>query len=266
VKKAKLITIAFIVTILVITQFAMASAAPSLAEADSITGSIYSVSLVSDDGNDMTVVEITLVHKSTGEYRTVRVTEETAYDLGLLEEDGDGGLVPVAPEFWPESITIPFEDVIPTEEEAQHPVGKALAAYFSELPGVDYNMIMAARLDGYGFGVITQSLWLTQKLEGDSEVLAAILEAKKTGDFSAFTLEDGAVPSSWGQFKKAILDGDKKTNLGAVMSGKEKDNHANNGNGGENGNAENNGNKDKDKDSNGNNGNNGNKDKDKNKP
>ena len=264
-KKAKLITIAFIVTILVITQFAIASAAPSLAEADSITGTIYSVSVIDEPG--MPVVEITLILKNH-KYRTVQVTADTAYDLGLLEEDGDGGLVAVAPEFWPTSITIPLEDVIPTEEEAQHPVGKALAVYFSELPGVDYNMIMAAHLEGYGFGVIAQSLWLTQKLEGDSEVLAAILEAKKTGDYSAFTLEDGTVPSSWGQFKKAIMDGDKKKNLGVVMSGKEKDKDK----GGENGNAGNNDNnkdKDKVKDDNGNNGHKDKdkeKDKDKNKP
>ncbi len=77
--------------------------------------------------------------------------------------------------------------------------------------------------EGYGFGVIAQALWLTQKMEGDADVLTAILEAKKTGDYSAFTLEDGTVPTSWGQLKKAIMAGDKKNNLGVVMSGKDKD-------------------------------------------
>ena len=252
-KKAKIFTIALIVTILVITQFALVSAAPALDEADSISGAIYSVSLITDESTGMTVVEVTIIDEITGEYRTVLVTEETAYDLGLLEYDGDGNLDLVDPEFWPESISILLDDVIPSEEEAHHPVGNALAAFFADLPGVDYNVIMAAHQDGYGFGVIAQALWLTQKMNGDSEVLAAILVAKKTGDYSAFTLKDGTVLTNWGQFKKAILEGDKKTNLGAVMSGRDKDKN-------------NNGNKDKDKDNNGNNANHGNKEKDKNKP
>ncbi len=130
----------------------------------------------------------------------------------------------------------------------------------------------------YGFGVIAQALWLTQKMEGDADVLTAILEAKKIGDYD--------VPSPWrtarsrpaGASLKAIMAGDKKNNLGVVMSGKDKDkdkdNPGNNGSGGDNGNGNDNGsanhpNKDKDKDkgNNSNNGNNGNKDNNgKNKP
>jgi hypothetical protein len=262
-KIAKITVIALIVSLLVITQFAMVSAAPSLDEADSISGTIHSVTVINDESGS--VVEIVLIDAETGEQRTVRVSKETAHDLGLMEYDGDGNLVPVGSELWPHSLTIPLDDILPTEEEAHHPVGNALATFFVDLPGVDYNVIMAAHADGYGFGVIAQALWLTQKLEGDAEVLADILEAKETGDFSAFTMEDGTVPTSWGQLRKAIMAGDKKNNLGVVMSNKDKDktNNGNDGGGGNNGNAsngDNNSNKDKDKDktNNGNKDNNGN--------
>jgi hypothetical protein len=45
-----------------------------------------------------------------------------------------------------------------------------------------------------------------------------ILEAKTTGDYSAFVLPDGSTPTNWGQFKKAALGKDKK-NLGIIVSG-----------------------------------------------
>lgn len=286
-KKAKIIIIALVVTLLVVTQFAMVSAAPSLDEAESVSGSIYSVTVITDEG--VSVVEVVLTDPQTGEHQTVQVSKETAYGLGLLDYDGDGNLVPVDSELWPASLSVPLDDILPGEEEANHPVGNALATFFVDVPGVDYDVIMAMHDEGYGFGVIAQALWLTQKMEGDAEVLAAILEAKKTGDYSAFTLENGTVPTSWGQLRKAIMAGDKKNNLGVVMSGKDKDkdkdkdkgkdNPENNDNGGNNGNGSSNGtannpNKDKDKDkdnngnnsNNGNNGNNGNKDKDKDKP
>jgi len=84
---------------------------------------------------------------------------------------------------------------------------------------------MAAHANGTGFGVIAQALWLTKKLDGDADVFLAIIDAKKTKDFSAFVLADGTVPQNWGQFRKVIMDG-KKGNLGIVMA-----NRDNNGNG-----------------------------------
>jgi len=253
VSKVKLLLIPLIVTVLVITQFVMVAAAPSLDEADSISGTLYSITPITDTSTGVTIYELTVID-DMGTYQTVRVSEETAYGLGLLDYDVDGNLAAITPEFWPDSISIPLADTIPTEEEVHHPVGNALATFFSNIPGVDYDVIMTAHEDGYGFGVIAQALWLTQKMEGNSDTLVAILEAKKTGDFSAFTLEDGTVPTNWGQFRKAIMNGDKKNNLGVVMSNKEKDN------GDTAGNANNNGNQDKNKDkgNNGNNGSNGN--------
>jgi len=67
--------------------------------------------------------------------------------------------------------------------------------------------------------VIAQALWMTDKLEGDSEVFLAIIDAKKSGDYSSITMPDGSTPSNWGQFRKALLQGDRKANLGQIMSG-----------------------------------------------
>src|SRR5512138_2322496 len=100
----------------------MVSAAPSLDEADSVTGTIYSVSLVTAP-NDTTVVEITLIDKETGEYRTVRVSADVANGLGLVEYDDDGNPVLVDSALWPESLVIPLSDILPAEEEVNHPVG-----------------------------------------------------------------------------------------------------------------------------------------------
>ena len=104
-KKAKLILVAMIVTLLVIAQFAMVSAAPSLDEADFVSGSIYSVTVITDEG--ASVVEIVLTDPETGEHYTVRVSGEAAYSLGLVEYDGDGNPVPVGAGLWPELAVDP---------------------------------------------------------------------------------------------------------------------------------------------------------------
>ena len=125
---------------------------------------------------------------------------------------------------------------------------------------------MAAHDKGTGFGVITQALWLTMKLNGDSEVFLTILDAKETGDYSAFLLDDGTTPENWGLLRKAILDSsNKKGSPGIVNSNKDKNkdknnNSDNNGNGNGNNNGNEN-NQENDKDNNGN-GNSQDKDKD----
>jgi hypothetical protein len=138
--------------------------------------------------------------------------------------------------------------------------------FFSGIDGVDYDTIITAHEDGYGFGVIAQALWLTKGLEGNSDDLQAILDAKESGDYSYFSYlfsEDETVPTNWGQFRKAVMAGDKKQNLGTAMSAKDKDTtspgNSGNGNNGNanNANHENNKDKNKDKTNNGNNGNNG---------
>lgn len=252
--KAKLLLTTLIISILALTQFALASAAPSRDEADFVSGQIVSVTQITDAHTGISIYEITLWDGTQDV--TVRVTEETAYGLGLLymDENGDLQLLDPESEDWPGSLEIPLGKVIPEEkQEIKHPVGGALAAFFSGLEGVDYDAIMAAHDEGYGFGVIAQALWLTQKLEGNAEVFLEILYAKETGDFSYFSefldLENGTLPTNWGQFRKAVMDKDKKNNLGAVMSGNDKDKPEDPGDGNsDNGNANENSNKDKTKD------------------
>jgi len=87
--------------------------------------------------------------------------------------------------------------------------------------------------------VIAQAMWMAKGLgEGDAADAGLILDAKKTGDYSAFALPDGSTPTNWGQFKKAVMGKDKK-NLGIIVSGHadtdETQSQPNNGHGNGNG-------------------------------
>jgi hypothetical protein len=107
----------------------------------------------------------------------------------------------------------------PTEEPTVHPVASALAAFFADILGLDYDEIMDYHEDGMGFGVIAQACWMSYALEGDATSLSDILAAKKSGDFSSIMLPDGGTAKNWGQFKKAVLSSDRaEKNLGAIMS------------------------------------------------
>ena len=260
-KKAKLYISFLIVSLLVVTQVLGVSAAASHDDTDSIFGTIQGITLETDLNTGVTIVLITLLDENE-DILTVRISEQTAYDLGLLDYEVDGNPFIVEP--LPGTIEIDPATILPDEDEVQHPVGSTLATFFSDIPGVEYSTIMEAFDNGTGFGVIAQALWLTRKLGGDADAFMTIIEAKKSGDFSSITLSDGTTPLNWGQFKKSVLAEDKKGNLGMVISGKGKDNG--NGNPGNPGNNSNNGNnKDKDKDKengspgdHGNNSNNGN--------
>ena len=243
--------ISIILTIIILmVQAGGVFAAPALQASTPITGTVQSITLEADPTTGVTTVIVNLIDANQIS-KTVRVSQETAIALGLVTLDGDGN--PVINELaLGESIEIDPTTVIPDQEVSRHPVASALATFFSDIEGIDYDTIMSAHENGVGFGVIAQALWLTTKLEGNSDIFNAILHAKTTGDYSAFILEDGTAPQNWGQLRKAILSSDKKNSLGIVMS-----NHDNNGNHA-NGNG-NNKDKDKNKDKNNNgNGNNGN--------
>jgi len=223
-------------------------ASPLLQE-EFISGTVTGLACETDTATGITTFLVT-VEGADGVSQTLRIDQLTAEDLGLITVD-ENGSPDCSEEALAEAIGLEVEidpaSVIPEEEEPQHPVGSALATFFADI--IDYDAIMAAHEDGVGFGVIAQALWLTQKLEGDVEVFLAILTAKETKDFGAFVLEDGSTPKNWGQFRKAIMDGEKG-NLGIVMSDKDKDNENGNGNGSGNGNGNGN-NKNKDKGNNG---------------
>jgi len=257
-KKSKIILALTLAVVILISQIGVVFAAPAN-KAAPLTGTVQSITLETDVNTAAITVIVTILDKNNVS-QTLRLSVDTAKILGLITTDANGTPV-INMDALGTTIQIDPKTVIADDGANRHPVGDALATFFSDI--IDYDTIMAAHQEGSGFGVIAQALWLTKKLEGNAETFSAILSAKETGDFSAFVLADGTTLTNWGQFKKAVLDGDKKGNLGVVMSTKNKDD-GNNGNG--NGNANNNGNSHGNSNNgNGSNNNNGNKDKDKDK-
>lgn len=221
-KRMKIVFSILLATIFLTTQFIAVGAAPATQDTTPITGTVESIVLETDAETDTTTVLVTLTDEF-GETQTLRISVENAIALGLVTDDGSG---PVVDETKiGTSVDIDPAWVIPdktTIEDAQHPVGSGLSEFFSDLLGVNYETIMEYHDDGIGFGVIAQALWMTNALEGDSDIFAAILEAKQNKDFSGIELPDGSEPTNWGQFRKAVMsDRDKsKENLGAIMSGR----------------------------------------------
>lgn len=228
-QKTKFI-ISLILTFTVLTvQVGAVKAAPALKGAAPVAGTVQSITLDTDTNTGMTVVLVNVLDKHDS-VQTARISPETAITLGLVRLDGDGNPA-INNSALGQAIEINPEVIIPDEESDRHPVGRALATFFSDITGVDYDKIMAAHDDGFGFGVIAQALWLTTKLEGSSDIFDAILQAKQTGDYSSFILDDGTIPMNWGQLRKAILEDKEKGNLGLIMSGKNNGNSNGNPNG-----------------------------------
>jgi hypothetical protein len=249
--KTRLILSLFIGIAILAAQAGPVLAAPAR-QAEFIAGTVSAATCETDAAGATTI--LLTVQATDGISQTVRISLETAVMLGILAPD-----TPCSDEALGSAVgsevSLDPSLVIPDEaEEAgmKHPVAYALSLFFDDITG--YDTIMSAHEDGTGFGVIAQALWMTAQMEGNSDAFLAILEAKETGDYSAFILEDGTVPQNCGQFKKALKE--KKANLGAVMSsmgdGDDVENNAvNNGNGnGQDKDKSNNGNKNKDKNKN----------------
>lgn len=189
-------------------------------EATPITGTVQLVEFGTDPDTGETFVIVTLADE-TGATQVVNISLATAEALGLV--DSSSGTPLVNEGSYGTDVTIQPTDVLPgtdeggEEEEAQHPVGGALSEFFSELLGVDYDTVMTAHGDGFGFGVIAQALWLTNQIGGDADTFTALLEAKKSGDYSLIVLADGSTPDNWGDVVKGLKKGE---NLGSVKSGK----------------------------------------------
>jgi hypothetical protein len=222
-------------------------AAPRLQNQTLISGIIQSITLEADTITGVTIVSIDLIDTDQA-VQSIRMSLETAIAQGLVIVNGDGKPI-INTSALGKPIEIDPASVIPSREESQHPVGSALATFFSDIPGIDYDTIMTVHEQGTGFGVIAQTLWLTTKLDGNAEVFESLIHAKQTGDYSAFILEDGSSPENWGQLKKAILDKGKNNGLGVIMSNSDHPGNEDGNGQGENGNGNgNNGDKDKDKD------------------
>ena len=239
--------------ILSMAQVGGALAAPAIQETSPISGTVQSIT-VETDPNTGVITVIVELGDSNQLVQTVRISQETAVALRLIDINADGNPVPIKRPLG-KTIEIDPTTVIPDQGENQHPVGSALATFFSDIEGIDYETIMSAHENGVGFGVIAQALWLTGELGGDAQLFQDLLYAKQHNDYSAFSdfTEDGTTPKSWGQLRKALLS---QKGLGVVMS-----NHDNNGNQGTGNGSNKDKDKNKDKNNNGHgngNGNNGN--------
>jgi len=244
------IFISLVLALSVLTgQVGSVFAAPASQEADLLMGIVKSITLAADPTTGITtaILEVTNTDQTT---QILRISQETAIAIGLVALDGDGNLV-INKLALGKPVEINPATIIPDQQVDRNPVGDALATFFSDVPGMDYKIIMGVHDKGVSFGVIAQALWLTKQLEGNSEIFEKLLNAKETDKYSDFTI-DGVTPKNWSQLRKAILDGKKVDKPGTVSN-------PNNGNDQNNGN-----NKNKDKDKDKGNGDKGN-DKDKNK-
>jgi len=222
--KTKILASILLIAAFLFAQVGVVAAAPPAQDVTPITGTIQSIT-TETDANGTTTVLVTLVD-ANGVEQTVRLSVDTSATLGLVQVDTETGLpvldpttgLPVVDDTKVgQTVDVDPTTVIPdepTEEEPVHPISALLASFF----GVDGSVVDGYHQDGFGFGVIAQALWMAQNLDGDPATAGLILEAKKTGDYSAFTLPDGSTPTNWGQFKKAASD--KKNNLGVIVSGK----------------------------------------------
>jgi hypothetical protein len=192
-------------------QVGNVAAAPQTQETTPINGTIEGI-VTETDANGVTTVLVTIVDDQ-GATQTFRLSLETAASLNLV----DPATLEVNQEQVGQPVTIDPTTVIPDEEpteEADHPIAVLLASFFD----VDPSVVNGYHEDGFGFGVIAQAMWMSESLNGDASAAGLILEAKRSGDYSAFELPDGSSPTNWGQFKKAVMQKDKK-NLGIIVSG-----------------------------------------------
>lgn len=240
-KKSKFILSLIIASTLLIAQMGVVFAAPATKDVFPILGSVQNITVESDPNTGITTVLVKFKNQDGGN-QTIRLSKEAAKDLGLVTFDGDGNPV-INKAALGLDIDIDPATIIP--DDKKHPVGDALADFFSDdIQDLDYRIIMDAHANGNGFGVIAQALWIIKKLGGDADHFVLLLQAKKDGNFEEFALEDGTIPTSWNQLRKAVAE-----NLGIVISHKDREVTGNNGNNSnENSNPDKGNNKDKDKD------------------
>jgi hypothetical protein len=224
--KTKFITSLLLAMTVLFAQVGIVAAAPRTQETTppAITGITTET-----DENGVTTVLVTL--QAEGETpQTVRISVDYAIELGLIDPVTRE---PVLLENVPPDTTIDPDqviEVVPSEEPAEdvHPIAAILANFFDEDPGV----VNEYHLDGYGFGVIAQAMWISRNLTGtedevgDASLAGEILEAKRDKNYEAFFLEHqdefgdvlgDEMPTNWGQFKKVLKE--KRNNLGTIVSG-----------------------------------------------
>lgn len=206
----KLLGSVLVVLAVLFAQVGNVAAAPQAQDTTPITGTIVSI-VTEMDAEGTTIVVVTLEGG-----QTVRMSVETAVTLGLVTLD------PTTNEPVVDETKVGQIVVIPEEEEDVHPIAEILGDYFE----VDPSVVNEYHEDGFGFGVIAQAMWMSEGLNGDASAAGLILEAKRSGNYEAFTLPDGSSPTNWGQFKKALKENKDKHNLGVIVSGHADDDDA----------------------------------------
>jgi len=211
----------------VFAQVGAVYAAPPQQDGASLTGTVKDLVVEASPESGLPTVVITLL--VDGEIQLVRVSVETAVDLGLIALDQEGNPIldedgnPVVDDtLFETDIEIDPTTIIPEisePEEKQHPVGAKITELFSGMFDVDYELVMSSHSNGFGFGVIAQASWMTETLGGDATLFQTILDAKKNHDYTGVALPDGVIPQNWGQLKNAVLPGEDNQNLGDVVSG-----------------------------------------------
>jgi hypothetical protein len=211
-----------LVVAVLFAQVGTVFAAPPAQDTTPITGTVTALDKETDSNGVTTAVLVT-VQDDLGATQTYRISVDTAVALGLATVDPttqEVTLKDLSQETEPVIVTIDPTTVIADEEPVVHPIAAFLASFFK----VDPVAINDLHLDGFGFGVIAQALWMSESITetgiGDATAAGCILDAKRNGTYGdCFSFGDDPVPTNWGQFKKALLDNKQKHNLGYIVSG-----------------------------------------------
>ena len=216
--KLKFFLCLFLGVAVVIAQAGSALAAPSWQDDAPITGTVQSAVVEADSVSDTQTVLVTLLVNR--EAQSIHVSVQTAADLGLVSLDENGAAV-IDESVWGSDLTIASADILSdgsVTNERDHPVGSKITEFFSGLVDVDYELVMSSRSNRFGFGVISQALWMTDNLGGDATLFETILDAKKSNDYTSVALSETTIPQNWGQFKKTVLQEAGDNTPGDVVS------------------------------------------------
>jgi hypothetical protein len=214
--------VGFLIALVLVSIQAASVQAASFNQTGVITGTIQSISTLTDPSGN-TIVLVTLTDP-LGTTQTERLSLDTAITLGLVTKSSDGTII--VNDVIGQSTTIDTSSVLvdpcKSSDGTEQFVGKALANFFCGSIGLDYTTVEGYHTTGFGYGEIAQACFMAQVLGGDAALCGSILAAKKTGDFSSLVLPDGVTPANWGQLKKDVLGQEVKslTNLGAIVSGR----------------------------------------------
>jgi hypothetical protein len=220
----KIVFVFMMIAALLALQVGAVYAAPAL-QATTIDGTVKTITQSTDgSGNTIFVVEVEDANHNT---QTVRISADTAVQLGLVTDNGDGTYT-INPTAAGMAVSIDsglvLADPCTLPEGSDQPVAAALTRFFCGGLGIDYTTLEGLHTEGFGFGEIAQACFMAEALGGDAKLCGDFLAAKKSHDFSTLASTWGFPDTvkNWGQLKKYVMSEELKslTNLGAIMSGR----------------------------------------------